>query len=326
MIQTMRLVAVCMLLAAAPPAALAQATYPNQPIRFIVTTSAGGGLDNFSRLLARELTARAGQQVIVDNRPGAGTTIASAAVARAKPDGYTLLVNTSALAISPAIYLKLPYDTLADFVPITMGVSAPNMLVVHPSLPVKSVKELIALAKARANQGDPLLYASGGSGTNGHMASALFVSVAQIRMTHVPYKSGAPALIDVIAGQVPVIIDTASSVMPQVSAGKVRAIGVSSTRRSAAAPGVPTFAEAGLPGAESAQWYGLLAPAGTAQEIIAWLHRETTTLLRAQSIKDRLATEGMEVVANTPDEFAALIRADIAKWTKVVKTIEIPLM
>lgn len=185
-----RLVATGMMLIATLPAALAQATYPTQPVRFIVTTAPGGGLDNFARLVAKELTGRAGQQVIVDNRPGAGTTIASAAVARAKPDGYTLLVNTSAFAIGPAIYQKLPYDTLRDFVPITMGVSAPNLMVVHPSVPVKSIREIIALAKARADQGDPILYASGGNGTNGHLATALFLSMAQIRMTHVPYRSG----------------------------------------------------------------------------------------------------------------------------------------
>jgi tripartite-type tricarboxylate transporter receptor subunit TctC len=319
------MLAVCMMLVAVVPAAIAQA-YPSQPVRFIVTTAPGGGLDSFSRLVARELTGRAGQQVIVDNRSGAGTTIGSAAVARAKPDGYTVLLNTSALAISPAIYQKLPYDTLRDFAPITLAASSPNLMVVHPSVPVKSVREMIALAKARANQGDSILYASGGSGTNGHLATALFLSMAQVRMTHVPYKSGSLAVIDVIAGQVPMMMDTLSSVIPHVSAGKLRAIGVSSTRRAPAAPGIPTIAEAGVPGYESAQWYGLLAPAGTPQEIITWLHRETTAILRSPNMKERLAAEGLEVVASSPDEFAALIRADIAKWTKLVKTIGMSLM
>ena len=323
---TMRLIAVCMMLAATLPAALAQGTYPSQPIRFIVTTAPGGGLDSFSRLVARELTARAGHQVIVDNRPGAGTTIGSAAVARAKPDGYTVLLNTASFAISPAIYLKLPYDPLRDFAPITMGASAPNLMVVHPSVPVKSVGDVIALAKARANRGDPVLYASGGNGTNGHLAAALFVSMAQIRMTHVPYKSGSLAVIDVIAGQVPVMIDTISSVLPHVAAGKLRALGVSSTHRAAAAPSIPTIAEAGVPGYESGQWYGLLAPAGTPPDIIAWLHRETTALLRNPNVKERLAAEGLELVASTPDEFAASIRADITKWTKLVKAIGMTLL
>jgi len=324
--RTIRVLVLCMVPAAAPPAVFAQASYPSQPIRFIVTTNAGGGLDSFARLLAKELTTRAGQQVIVDNRAGAGTTIGSAAAAKAKPDGYTVLVNTSALAISPAIYSKLPYDTLADLAPITLGASAPNMMVVHPSLPVKTIREMIALAKARANQGDPLLYASGGAGTNGHMATALFLSMAQIRMTHVPYKSGAPALIDVVAGQVPMLMDTVSSVLSQVAAGKLRALGVSSTHRIASAPGVPTIAESGVPGYESAQWYGLLVPTGTPQDIIVWLYRETTALLRAPGVRDRLTAEGVEVIASSPDEFAAVIRSDIAKWTKVVKTVGISQM
>jgi tripartite-type tricarboxylate transporter receptor subunit TctC len=307
-------------------AAFAQAAYPTQPIRFVVTTAPGGGLDSFSRLLAKDLTARAGQQVIVDNRPGAGTTIGSAAVAKAKPDGYTILLNTSAFAISPAIYQKLPYDVLRDFIGITMAVSAPNVMVVHPSVPAKSVKDFIALAKSRASQGDPVLYASGGAGTNGHLAAALFVSMAQLRMTHVPYRSGSLAVIDLVAGHVPMMIDTMSSVMPQVTAGKLRALGVSSLQRAAAAPNLPTIAEAGVPGYQSAQWYGLWVPAGTPAEIVAWLHKETTAILRSATMKERLAVEGLEVVANTPEEFLASIKSDIAKWTKLVKAIGMSLL
>jgi tripartite-type tricarboxylate transporter receptor subunit TctC len=322
----MRLIAPGIMLIATLPTALAQTNYPTQAVRVIVTTAAGGGLDTFSRLVAKELTGRAGQQFFVDNRPGAGTTIGSAAVARAKPDGYTLLLNTASFAITPAIYQKIPYDSLRDFAPITMGASTPNLMVVHPSVPVKSIKEMIALAKARADRGDPILYASGGNGTNGHLAVALFESVAQIRMTHVPYRSGSLAVIDLIAGQVPMMTDSMPSVMPYVRTGKLRALGVTSARRAAAAPEIPTISEAGLAGCESGQWYGLFAPAGTPQEIIAWLHRETTALLRTTTIKERLAAEGLDVVANSPDEFAALIKADIAKWTKLVKAIGIPLM
>ncbi len=190
-----RPVATGMMLIATLPATLAQANYPTQAVRVIVTTAPGGGLDTFSRLVARELTGRAGQQFFVDNRPGAGTTIGSAVVARAKPDGYTLLLNTSAFAITPAIYQKIPYDALRDFAPITMGASTPNLMVVHPSVPVKSIREMISLAKARAELGEPIFYASGGNGTNGHLATALFLSMAQIRMTHVPYKSGSLAWI-----------------------------------------------------------------------------------------------------------------------------------
>lgn len=322
----MRVVASCALLIAAPPAALAQANYPSQPVRVIVTTAPGGGLDGFARLLAREFSERAGQQFVVDNRPGAGTTIGTAAAAKARPDGYTLLANTSAFAISPAIYRSLPYDPLRDFAPITMSVSTPNLMVVHPSVPAKSVREVIALAKARAAQGDPVLYASGGNGTNGHMATALFLSVAQIRMTHVPYRSGSLAVIDLIAGHVPFMIDSMSSVLPHVRAGKLRALGVSGARRAAAAPGIPTIAEAGAPGYESAQWYGLFAPTGTPQGIIAWLHGEASAILRLTSVRERLAADGLEVVASSPAEFAALIKADIAKWTSVVRATGFPLM
>jgi tripartite-type tricarboxylate transporter receptor subunit TctC len=322
----MRLVATGMMLIAALPAALAQANYPTQPVRVIVTTAPGGGLDTFARLVTRELSARAGQQFFAENRPGAGTTIGSAVAARAKPDGYTLLLNTSAFVISPAIYRSIPYDPLRDFAPITMGASTPNLMVVHPSVPVKSIREMIALAKARADQGDPILYGSGGNGTNGHLAVALFESMAQIHMTHVPYRSGSLAVIDLIAGQVAMMTDSMSSVMPYVRAGKLRALGVSSARRAAAAPDIPTIAEAGLPGYESGQWYGLFAPAGTPQEIITWLHKESTAILRATTVKERLAVDGIEVVANSPDEFAALIKAEIAKWTKLVKAVGMALM
>jgi tripartite-type tricarboxylate transporter receptor subunit TctC len=314
------------MLLASSPAAFGQAAYPNQPIRFVVTTAPGGGLDSFSRLLAKELSTRAGQQVIVDNRPGAGTTIGSAAVAKAKPDGYTVLLNTSSFAISPAIYQKLPYDALRDFVAITMAVSAPNVMVVHPSMPVKSVNDVIALAKTRASRGDPILYASGGNGTNGHLAAALFVSMAQIRMTHVPYRSGSLAVTDLIAGHVPIMIDTMASVMPHAAAGKLRALAVSSAKRSPHAPELPTIAESGVPGYESGQWYGLWVQAGTPPEIVAWLHKETTAILHSASMQGRLEVEGLEVVANTPDAFLARIRSDIAKWTKLVKTIGMSLL
>jgi tripartite-type tricarboxylate transporter receptor subunit TctC len=321
-----RLIAAGATLIAALPAALAQPPYPTQPVRVIVTTAPGGGLDAFTRLMAKEFSERAGQQFVVDNRPGAGTTIGTAAAAKAKSDGYTLLANTSAFAISPAIYRSIPYDPLRDFAPITMAVSTPNLMVVHPSVPVKSVKDVIALAKARAAQGDPILYASGGNGTNGHMAAALFLSVTQLRMTHVPYRSGSLAVIDLIAGQVPLMIDSMSSLMPHVRARKLRALGVSGARRAAAAPGIPTIAEAGAPGYESAQWYGLFAPAGTPQAIVTWLHTEAMAILRAASIRERLVVDGLDVVASPPAEFTALIRSDIAKWIKVVKTTGFPLL
>ena len=316
--------AAAMLLAAA--GALAQAHYPAQPVRVIVSVAPGGGLDTFARLVLKELSARGGQQFIADNRPGAGTTLATAAVARAKPDGYTLLLTTASFAISPAIYRSIPYDPLRDFAPVTMGVSTPNVMVVHPSVPVTSVREMIALAKTRAGKGDPLFYASGGNGTNGHLAMALLLDMAGVRMTHVPYKSGSLAVIDLVAGQVVTMTDSMSSLLPHVRAGKLRALGVSSPRRTAVAPEIPTIAEAGVAGYESAQWYGLLAPAGTPQDIVAWLHRETSAILRASELRERLGADGLEVIGSSPDEFTAAIRADIPKWTKLVKATGIPLM
>lgn len=324
--QAMHLAVSALILVAAPTAAVAQAGYPSQPIRFVVTTAPGGGLDTFGRMLAKELTGRLGQQVIVENRPGAGTTIGTAAVARAKPDGYTFLVNTSSFAISPAIYRSISYDPLRDFAPIMMGVATPNLMVVHPSVPVKSVRELMALAKASADKGDPIFYASGGSGTNGHLAVALFLSLAKLRMTHVPYKSGSLGVVDLVAGQVPMMTDSMSSLLPHVRAGKLRALGVSSLRRAAAAPEIPTIDEAGLPGYESGQWYGLFAPAGTSADILAFLHKEASVALRAKSMQERFAANALEVVASSPEDFTARVKSDIAKWKKVVKDVGIPQM
>ena len=314
------------ILAAVPfSSALAQVKYPTQPVRVIVTVAPGSGLDTFARLLTRELSARAGQQFIADNRPGAGTTMGTALAARSKPDGYTLVVTTAAFAISPAIYRSIPYDPIRDFAPITMAVTAPNLMVVHPSVPVKSVKDLIALAKLRASQGDPIFYGSGGHGTNGHLATALFLDMARIRMTHVPYKSGSLAQIDVIAGQVPLMTDSIASLLPHVRTGKMRALGVSSARRAAAAPEIPTIAET-VPGYESAQWYAVMAPAGTPPDIIAWVHKETTAVLRSAEVRDRLAADGGAVIASSPEELAAMLKVEIAKWTRLVKNAGIPLM
>jgi tripartite-type tricarboxylate transporter receptor subunit TctC len=323
---TMRLVATGVMLTAALPAALAQTSYPNRPVRVIVTIAAGAGLDAFARLLTKELSDRAGQQFFVDNRPGAGTIIGNSLVAKSKPDGYTLLLTTSSFAISPAIYRSIPYDPYRDFAPIMNTVSNPNMITVHPSVPARTISDLIALAKARAKQGDPILYASGGTGTNGHLATALFENMAGIHMTHVPYKSGPLAAIDLMGGQVAVMTDPMGSLMPYVRTGKLRALAVTSAQRAAAEPGIPTVAESGVPGYESAQWYGFFAPAGTPQEILTWLHREHSTVLRLPNIKERLAVDGLDVIANSPAEFAAFIKAEIAKWTQLVKAERMELL
>jgi tripartite-type tricarboxylate transporter receptor subunit TctC len=294
-----------------------QETYPSRPIRVVVPIPTGSGTDIVARAIAHGLTERLGRQVFVENRPGAGTTIGNDLVAKAKPDGYTLLINGAALTISPAIYRKMPYDTLRDLSPITIAVFTPNLMVVHPSVPAKSVKEFIALAKA---QPDKILYASGGNGTNSHLAAALFASMAQIRVTHVPYKGSMPGIIDLMSGNVAMAINSMSTVMPQVRAGKLRALGVASVRRVAAAPELPTIAEAGVPGYESVQWSGLLAPAGTSPDIIARLHKETIAIVRTPEMRERLAADGSEVIANTPDEFAAFLRSELVKWAKVVKS------
>jgi len=304
------------LLAVAPLEALAQDSYPSRPIRIVVPIPTGSGTDTVARLIAKGLSERLGRQVFVENRPGAGTIIGNEIVAKAKPDGYTLLMNGAAFTISPAIYRKILYDALNDFAPITVAVFTPNLLVVHPSVPAKSVKEVIALAKAQPGK---ILYASGGNGTNSHLAMALFASMAQIRVTHVPYKGSIPGIIDLLAGNVAMAINSMSTVMHHVRAGKLRALGVASMRRVAAAPELPTIAEAGVPGYESVQWSGLLAPAGTPQDIIARLHRETVAIVSAPEIKKSLAGDGSEVIANSPDEFAAFIKMELVKWAKVVK-------
>ena len=312
-----------MVLAVALPQALAQdvstspaQTYPNRPIRIIVPIPAGSATDTVARLLAQGLSERLGRQVVVENRPGAGTIIGNEIVAKAKPDGYTLLMNGAALTISPAMYRKIPYDTLHDFAPITLAVFTPNLIAVHPSVPAKSVQEMIALAKARPGQ---ILFSSGGRGTNSHLATELFASVAQIRLVHVPYKGSTPGVIDLMAGHVALMTNSVATLLAHVRSGKLRALGVGSARRVSAAPEIPTVAESGLPGYESAQWSGLLAPAGTPQEIIARLHRETIAVLRAPDTRERIAGDGSELVANSPEEFAAFLKADLVKWAAVVK-------
>jgi tripartite-type tricarboxylate transporter receptor subunit TctC len=295
--------------------AFAQSAYPARAIRLVVPNSAGGTADAVGRLLAQGLTDRLSRQVLVDNRPGGGTIIGTEMVARAPADGYTLLMSPSALAINPATYRKLPYDALRDFAPISQLASIPSVLVVHPSVPARSVTELIALAKARPGE---LLYASPGHGTIPHLTMELFASMANIRMLHVPYKGAAPARLDLIAGRV-----ATTTVIAYVPDGKLHALGVTSARRSTAAPEIPTIAEAGLPGFELVQWYGLLAPAGTSREIIARLHNQAVAAVSAGDMKDYLARNGSEAVASSPEEFAAFLRADTARMAQAVKAARI---
>ena len=303
-------------LTAALPQALGQSNYPNRVIRIVAPTSPGGPNDTIARLIAQALSERLGRQVVVENRTGAGTMIGSEIVAKAQPDGYTLLMGLSTLATNAATYKNVPYDALRDFAPITQAVSTPNLVVVHPSVPAKSVKELIAFAKARPGE---ILYASSGKGTNPHLTLELFSNMAQIRMIHVPYKSSGPGIIDLIAGHVAITSSPMLLSIPHVRAGRLRALGVTSAKRVAAEPDIPTIAEGGLPGFASVQWYGLFAPAKTPPEIIEKLHREVVAILRAPAGRERFTSDGAEVVASSPGELATFLKAETVKWAAVAK-------
>jgi tripartite-type tricarboxylate transporter receptor subunit TctC len=294
----------------------AQSGYPSKVVRIIVPTSPAGTNDMIARLLAQGLSERLGRQVVVENRTGAGTMIGGEIVARSQPDGHTLLMGLSTLAINPATYRKVPYDAVRDFAPITQVAFTPNLMIVHPSVPARSTKELIALAKARPGE---ILYASSGHGTNPHLTMELFSTLARIRMVHVPYKSSIPSLIDLMAGQVATMTSPMPQSIPHVRAGRLRALGVTSASRAAAAPSIPTIAESALPGFESVQWYGLLAPAKTPRDIIDRLHREVAAILRAPDTRERLTADGAEPVASLPDAFAALIKTETVKWAGVAK-------
>lgn len=310
------LLIVIIALTSAPVQTLAQDSYPSRPIRIIMPSAAGGGFDILARLIAPQLSERLKTPVVVENRTGAGTMIGNEVVAKAPPNGYTLLMGMVTLAIDPALNKKIPYDALSDFEPITMATIVPNLMVANPSSPAKSVKELIALAKARPGE---IMYASSGQGTTSHLAMELFAGMAQIRMTHVPYKGATPGITDLLGGQVATMIASMLTTSSYVRAGRLRVLGVTTAKRVAAMPEIPTIAEAGLPGYESAQWCGLLAPAGTPKEIITTLHKELVGILNAPVIRKHLVTDGAEVVANLPEEFAAVIKADTVKWAKVVK-------
>ena len=291
--------------------------FPARPIRFIVPNAAGGSTDLVARSVALKLSESLGQQVIVDNRPGSGGIIGTELAAKAAPDGYTLLMGTIGnIAISPHLYRKLSYDPVRDFAPITQLASAAYMLVTHPSLPVKSVKELVVLAKAKPGQ---LSYASAGSGTGSHLSAELFKSVSAVELIHIPYKGGTPALIDVMAGHVQVMFNGIPSSMPHLRTGRINGLAVTTPRRSPAAPQLPTIAEAGFPGAESTSWTGVLAPAGTPAAIISQLHGEIARVLQNPEVKTRLSANGAVPVGSNPPEFTAYIRSELAKWGKVVK-------
>jgi len=304
---------ICALLLAA--SAFAQ-SYPVRTVRIIVPTSPPGGADVVARSIAPGLSERLGQQVIVDNRAGASTMIGHEMAAKAPADGYTLVMGISTLAINPATFKHVPYDALRDFTPITQAALQTLVLAAHPSFPARNVKELIAIAKARP--GD-VSFSSPGFGTNPEMGMELFLYLTGTRMLHVPYRGGGESILALVAGHVSVTVASMLGTMPHVRSGKLRALGVTSAKRVANAPEVPTVAEGGVPGYESLQWYGLLAPAATPKEIIARLNRDAVAVLRTPELGARLANDGTEIVAGTPEEFGAYLRAETEKWAKVVK-------
>lgn len=291
-------------------------SYPTRPIRFIAPYVPGGGVDFVSRVIATRLSETIGQQVIVENRPGGGTNIGSELVARSAPDGYTLLVGGVPNTVNPFLFKNLPYHVEKDFAPVTQTTTAPNLLAVHPSLPVRSVKELIALAKARKGE---LTFASAGVGSSNHLSGELFRVMAGVDVVHVPYKGGGAAVVDLVAGQVSMYFGTTPSTVPQVRAGRLRALAVTTLKRTRAAPDVPTMDEAGLRGFENAAWHGLLAPAGTPPAVINRLHGEVVKVLRFPDIIERMAGQGVDVIGGTPAELAAFIKQDLVKYEKLVK-------
>ncbi len=304
-----------LLLAFCACAAAAQ-TYPSRQVRIVVPFAPGGGTDVAARVLAQKLTERVGQSFIVDNRPGASGIIGTEIVAKSAPDGYTLLVGSqTVMAVVPAMYGKLNYDTVRDFVPVIRIIDTPTLIAVHPSLPVKSIKELIALAKARPGQ----LSFGGASGGTPHMFGELFKTLARVDMLFVPYKGEGPAIIDTMGGQISMVFSNLPTVLPLAQGGKLRPLAVSSAQRVSGAPEIPTVAESGLPDYIANSWFGLYAPAATPREIVTKINTDATSALNVPEVKDRLAAQGMYVVANTPEQFAAFLKTEIPRWAKVVK-------
>ena len=293
----------------------AAASYPSKPIRLIVPLAAGGPSDTMARTLAQKLGEVVKHNVIVDNRPGASGIIGTELVAKSAPDGYTILLVSSAISINPSLFRKLPYDTLKDLTAVSLLAGAPYLLAVHPSLPVKNVKQLIALAKARPGE---LNHASGGSGTGPHLGMEVFMQRTGIKVVHVTYKGGGPALNDFVAGHTQVYMGNMITLYPQAKANRIRALAVTSAKRSPAAPDIPTVVESGVPGFEEGGHHGIVAPSGVPKEIIAKLNQAIVAAMRSPDIEKRLSVEGAQVIASSPEEYDALIRRDLAKWAKVI--------
>jgi tripartite-type tricarboxylate transporter receptor subunit TctC len=308
----------CLLIAlAAGFAGMAEAQpYPTKPIRIVVPWPPGGGTDVVARTIAGKLNETLGQPAVVDNRAGATGIIGADLVAKAPADGYTVMITIASHAINPSLFAKLPYDTLNDLAPVSLLAEYPFVITVHPSLPAKTLREFIAIAKARSGQ---LSFASSGNGSGPHLGMELFMNMAGIRMTHVPYKGAGQAMTDLVSGQVQVFLNNFLAGMPMIRAGRLRALAVTSGKRAAVAPDLPTVAEAGVPGYVVTGWYGLFVPAATPPAVIATLHAATVKALRSKEVSDRLSGEAAEIVAGTPPQFAEFLKTEITKWAGVVR-------
>jgi tripartite-type tricarboxylate transporter receptor subunit TctC len=291
--------------------------YPSKPIRFIVGFTAGGATDLVARTISQKLSEALGQAVVVDNRPGAASNIAAELVATSPKDGHTLFLGTVSTSINPTLYRKLAYDPVRDFAPVTQVTSTPFIVAVHPSLPARNVKELIALARATPGK---LAYASAGSGSGAHLFTEMFASMTQIKLVHVPYKGAAPATTATISGETQIFFDNITTMLPVTRSGKLRGLAVTTAKRAVAAPELPTVAEAGVPGYDANAWFGLFVPAGTPHSVIERLNAETVKIIRLPETRERFLSLGAEPVGSTPAEFGSFFKAEVAKWGKVVKT------
>jgi tripartite-type tricarboxylate transporter receptor subunit TctC len=312
---TARVFLIFLTLAVAAPSISQQ--YPVRPVRFVVPFAAGGSVDTLARTIGPKLADALGQQIVVDNRPGGNGDIGMLIVAKSAPDGYTILLGYIAnLAIAPSLYAKMPYDPVGDYVPVTQIATSPNVLTAHPSVPAKTLKELIALAKAKPGA---VNFASTGVASVGHLTGELLNNLAGMKMTHVPYKGGGQAIIDLVGGHVQVMFSGFSAAMPHIKSGKIRPLAVTGARRSPALADVPTIAEQGFPGVEATAWYGVLTPAGAPQPVVARLHGEIVRILKLPDVVQRLDALGFELVGSTPEQFSAYIRSETSKWEKVVR-------
>ena len=311
----------CAALIALPaPSVIAAESYPQKPVRLVVPFSPGGGTDLLARAVSDRLTEALGATIIVDNRAGAGSTIGTAQVARAAPDGYTLLFTSASYTFAPNFYRDLPYDPIKDFKPITMFGSLPNVVVVHPSMPVKSVKELLALARERPGE---IHYGSAGRGSNVHLTTELFLYMAGIKMTQVPYKGMGPAQIGLISGEVQVLLPAFQSIFPFVKSGQVRALAITTKQRSPLLPDLPTLDESGVPGYDKAAWFGLFAPAAVPEPVITRIYQAVAKVLKDPEIVKRLAAEGAVARGEPPAEFDAFVRAELATWAKLIRDMKL---